>query len=161
MAAATLLPGAAFAQPAWPTKPIHLNVTFAPGGVTDSAGRLVAEHLSRRFGQPLVVENRPGAAGNVGGAFVAKSEPDGYQLVLVLEGTIVINPHVYDKMPYDPVKDLAPAGKVGDSTIVFVANPSLGVKTLQEAIVLSRSRPGGLSFGTAGARPSPTSPANS
>lgn len=151
VAATALLPGAALAQPAWPARPVHLNVTFAPGGVTDSAGRLVAEHLSRRLGQPMVVENKPGAAGNIGGAFVAKAEADGYQLVLVLEGTIVINPHVYDRMAYDPVKDLVPAGKVGDSTVVFVAHPSLGARTLQEAIALSRSRPGGLSYGTAGA----------
>lgn len=150
LAAAALAPQGASAQAAWPTKPVHLTVTFAPGGVTDSAGRLLAEHLTRRLGQSVVVENRPGAAGNIGASYVAKTEPDGHQLVLVLEGTITINPHVYDKMSYDPLKDLVPAGKVGDSTIVFVAHPSVGVKTLQEAIELSRTRPGGLSYGTAG-----------
>ena len=151
LAAAGWVPGLARAQAAWPAKPVHLHVTFAPGGVTDAAGRLLAEHLTRRFGQTVVVENRPGAAGNIGAGFVAKSEPDGYNLVLVLEGTIVFNPHLYDKMTYDPVKDLVPVGKVGDSTIVFVAHPSVGVKNLQEAIALSRTRSGGLSYATAGA----------
>jgi tripartite-type tricarboxylate transporter receptor subunit TctC len=151
LAAAGWVPGLARAQAAWPAKPVHLHVTFAPGGVTDAAGRLLAEHLTRRFGQTVVVENRPGAAGNIGAGFVAKSEPDGYNLVLVLEGTIVFNPHLYDKMTYDPVKDLVPVGKVGDSTIVFVAHPSAGVKNLQEAIALSRARSGGLSYATAGA----------
>jgi tripartite-type tricarboxylate transporter receptor subunit TctC len=142
---------AAMAQPSWPTKPVHLIVTFAPGGVTDSAGRIVAEALTKRIGQAVVVENRPGAAGNVAAGDVARSDPDAYSMVVVLEGTIVINPHVFDHMGYDPMKDLVPVAKVGDSSIVMVANPSVPARTLQEAIALSKTRPGGLSFGTAGA----------
>jgi len=150
-AAAICAPRLALAQAIWPSRPVHVHVTFAPGGVTDAAGRLLAEHLTRRFGQSVVVENRPGAAGNIGAGYVAKAEPDGYNLVLVLEGTIVFNPHLYDKMGFDPLRDLVPMGKVGESTIVFVAHPSVGVKTLQDSIALSRSRSEGLSYGTAGA----------
>src|SRR6185369_6481438 len=98
----------AWAQPSWPAKPLHLIVTFAPGGVTDSVARVVGEQLQRRLGQPVIVENRPGAAGNIGAAQVARSEPDGYSMVLVLEGTIVVNPHVFQKLGYDPMKDLVP-----------------------------------------------------
>lgn len=141
----------AMAQPSWPTKPLHMVVTFAPGGVTDSVARLIGEHLGKRLGQPVIVENKPGAAGNIGAGYVAKAEPDGHTMVLVLEGTITVNPHLFDKMGYNPVKDLTPTGKVGDSTIVFVAHPSLGAKTLNEAVTLSKQRPGGLSYGTAGA----------
>ena len=150
-ACAALAPALLRAQPAWPTKPVHLVATFAPGGVIDSTSRLIGEYLSPLLGQPVIVENRPGSAGNIGAAYVAKSEPDGQTMVVVLEGTIVINPHVYASMPLDPLKDLVPAGKIGNSTIVFVANPALGVKTLQEAVALSRKTPGGLAYGTAGA----------
>jgi tripartite-type tricarboxylate transporter receptor subunit TctC len=143
--------GLTWAQTSWPAKPVRLVVTFAPGGVTDSAARIIAEQLQRRLGQSVIVENRPGAAGNIGALNVAKSEPDGYSMVLVLEGTIVINPHVFDKMGYDPMKDLIPVAKVGDSAIVLVANPTLPAKTLQEMIALSKARRDGLSFGTAGA----------
>ena len=150
--AATLAPmGRARAEAPWPVKPVHIIVTFAPGGVTDSAGRIIAEAWARQLGQPVVVENRPGAAGNVGAAMVARADPDAYALVLVLEGTIVINPHVFDNMGYDPMKDLVPVAKVGDSAIVLVANPSVPVRSLAQAIELSKRRPGGLSFGTAGA----------
>ena len=150
-ACAALAPALLRAQPAWPTKPLHLIATFAPGGVIDSTSRLIGEYLAPLIGQPVIVENRPGSAGNIGAAFVAKSEPDGQTMVVVLEGTIVINPHVYASMPLDPLKDLAPAGKIGNSTIVFVANPAIGVKTLQEAVALSRKTPGGLAYSTAGA----------
>jgi tripartite-type tricarboxylate transporter receptor subunit TctC len=141
----------AWAQASWALKPLHLIVTFAPGGVTDSVARVVGEQLQRRLGQAVIVENRPGAAGNIGAAQVAKSEPDGYSMVLVLEGTIVVNPHVFQKLGYDPMKDLVPVAKLGDSTIVLVAHPSLPAKTLQDMIALSKARPGGLSYGTAGA----------
>lgn len=150
LAAGGLLPCSSLAQATWPTKPIHLVVTFAPGGVTDSATRLLSDQLARRLGQPVVIENRPGGAGNVGASYVAKSDPSGHTMVVVLEGTIVINPHVYEKMSYDPMKDLVPAGKIGNSTIVLVAHPSLGAKTLGEASALSKTRTGGLSYGTAG-----------
>ena len=150
-ACAALAPALLRAEPAWPTKPLHLIATFAPGGVIDSTSRLVGEYLAPLIGQPVIVENRPGSAGNIGAAFVAKSEPDGQTMVVVLEGTIVINPHVYESMPLDPLRDLVPAGKIGNSTIVFVANPAIGVKTLREAVALSRKTQGGLAYSTAGA----------
>jgi tripartite-type tricarboxylate transporter receptor subunit TctC len=149
--AAGLLPSAAWAQAPWPGKPVRLVVTFAPGGVTDSVARVLAEQLQRRLGQTVIVENKPGAAGNIGAQSVARSDPDGTSMVMVLEGTIVFNPHLFDKLSYDPMKDLVPIAKVGDSAIVLVANPTLGAKTLQEMIALSKTRPAGLSYGTAGA----------
>lgn len=150
-ASMALAPALLRAQPAWPSKPVHLVATFAPGGVIDSTSRLLGEYMAPLIGQPVLVENRPGSAGNIGAAYVAKSAPDAQTLLVVLEGTIVINPHVYATMPLDPLKDLAPAGKIGNSTIVFVANPKLGVATLQEAVALSRKTQGGLAYGTAGA----------
>lgn len=142
--------GSAQAQDAWPAKPIRLVVPFTPGGVTDTSGRLIAEHLGKRLGQQIVVDNRPGASGNIGTGLVKTSAPDGYTLVLGFDGTMVINPHVFAKTPFDTVKDFAPVGKIGDATLILVAHPDVPVKSLSEVIALSRSQPGGLSFGTSG-----------
>lgn len=144
------LPATALADAAWPNRPIRLVVPFAPGGVTDTSGRAVAEFLSRRLGQQVVIDNRPGASGNIGSQIVATAEPDGYTLLLVLDGTFVINPHVYEKVPFDPVRDFAPVGKIGDSTIILVANPAVKARKLAEVIALSKSQPGGLAYGTSG-----------
>jgi tripartite-type tricarboxylate transporter receptor subunit TctC len=156
-AASTLALGALAAAPAavladapWPNRPIRLVVPFAPGGVTDTSGRAVAEVLSRRLGQQVVVDNRPGASGNIGSQVAATAEPDGYTLLLVLDGTFVINPHVYEKVPFDPVRDFAPVGKIGDSTIILVAHPGVKARTLAEVIALSKSQAGGLDYGTSG-----------
>jgi len=146
----TTLIGVAQAQDAWPTKPIRLVVPFTPGGVTDTSGRLIADQLSKRLGQQIVVDNRPGASGNIGTGQVKTAAPDGYTLVLGFDGTMVINPHVFAKTPFDTVKDFAPVGKIGDATLILVANPELPVKNLSEVIALSKSQPGGLSFGTSG-----------
>ena len=140
----------AFAQSGYPNKPIRLVIPFAPGGVTDVAGRTVAEFMSKRLGQQVVADNRPGASGNIGSQQVAAAEPDGYTLLVVLDGTFVINPHLYEKVGFDPVRDFAPVGKIGDSTIILVANPGVKARTLPEVIALSKSQPGGLSFGTSG-----------
>lgn len=142
--------GSAQAQDAWPAKPIRLVVPFTPGGVTDTSGRLIAEHLGKRLGQQIVVDNRPGASGNIGAGLVKTAAPDGYTLVLGFDGTMVINPHVFAKTPFDTVKDFAPVGKIGDATLILVANPDVPVKNLSEVIALSKSQPGGLSFGTSG-----------
>lgn len=142
-------PGA-IAQSAYPNKPIRLVIPFAPGGVTDVAGRTVADFMSKRLGQQVVPDNRPGASGNIGSQQVATAEPDGYTLLVVLDGTFVINPHVYEKVGFDPVRDFAPIGKIGDSTIILVANPAVKVRTLPEVVALSKSQPGGLPFGTSG-----------
>ena len=143
-------PAASFAQAAYPNKPIRLVIPFAPGGVTDTSGRTVADFLSKRLGQQVVPDNRPGASGNIGSQAVATAEPDGYTLLLVLDGTFVINPHVYEKVPFDPVRDFAPVGKIGDSTIILVANPAVKARTLKEVVALSKTTAGGLSYGTSG-----------
>ena len=141
---------AAMAQSGYPNKPIRLVIPFSPGGVTDVAGRTVADFMSKRLGQQVVPDNRPGASGNIGSQQVATAEPDGYTLLVVLDGTFVINPHVYEKVGFDPVRDFAPIGKIGDSTIILVANPSVKARTLPELVALSKTQPGGLPFGTSG-----------
>ena len=140
----------AFAQAGYPNKPIRLVIPFAPGGVTDTAGRTVADFMSKHLGQQVVPDNRPGASGNIGSQQVSTAEADGYTLLVVLDGTFVINPHVYDKVGFDPVRDFAPVGKIGDSTIILVANPGVKARSLQEVIALSKSQAGGLPFGTSG-----------
>lgn len=138
------------AQDAWPTKPIRLVVPFTSGGVTDTSGRLIADSLSRRLGQQVIVDNKPGASGNIGTAMVKSAPADGYTLVLAFDGTMVINPHVFSKLPFDTLKDFAPIGKIGDAVLILVANPSVPASTLSEVIALSKTTPGGLMFGTSG-----------
>jgi tripartite-type tricarboxylate transporter receptor subunit TctC len=150
LCALALLPPAALAQGAYPAKPIRLVVPFTPGGVTDTSGRLIAEQLSRRLGQQVVVDNRPGASGNIGTQQVAAAEPDGYTLLLAFDGTMVINPHVFDKVPFNTVRDFAPVGKIGDAILILVANPSFPAKNVRDLIALSKAQAGGLSYGTSG-----------
>ena len=140
----------AFAQTAYPNKPIRLIVPFTPGGVTDTSGRLIAEQLSRRIGQQIIVENKPGASGNIGSALVASSEPDGYTLVLGFDGTMVINPHIFESVPFDTIKDFAPIGKIGETILVLVAYPKFEAQTLQEIIALSRQPGKTVNFGSSG-----------
>ena len=144
------MPKATHAQDVWPSKPLRLIVPFTPGGVTDTSGRLIAESLGKRLGQQIVVDNKPGASGNIGTALAKSAPADGYTLVLGFDGTMVINPHVFSKLPFDTAKDFAPVGKIGDATLVLVANPGVPVKGLADVIALSKAQPGGLSFGTSG-----------
>ncbi len=148
--AALLLPLVALAQGTFPDKPIRLIVPFAPGGVTDTSGRLIAEALGKRLGQQVVVENKAGASGNIGTQGVAAAAPDGYTLVLGFDGTMVINPHVFNNNPFDTLKDFAPVGKIGDATLIIVAFPGFPPKTLQELIVFSKKDAKGVSYGTSG-----------
>jgi tripartite-type tricarboxylate transporter receptor subunit TctC len=134
----------------YPDKPIRLIVPFAPGGVTDTSGRLIAEALSRRLGQSIVVENKAGASGNIGTQQVAAAPPDGYTLVLGFDGTLVINPHVFPNFPIDVQKDLEPVGKIGDAVLILVAHPSFPAKTLPELIEYSKKQPNGVPYGTSG-----------
>jgi len=138
------------AQSAYPNKPIRLVVPFTPGGVTDTSGRLIAEQLSKRLGQQVIVDNKPGASGNIGTQLVTTAEPDGYTLLLGFDGTLVINPHVFPKVGFDTLKDFAPIGKIGDAILILVSHPGVPAKTLKEVIVLSKTQAGGLSYGTSG-----------
>jgi tripartite-type tricarboxylate transporter receptor subunit TctC len=143
-----VLPAASLHAQEWPAKPIRIIVPFAPGGVADNSARVVAEPLGQRLAQQIVVENRPGASGNIGAASVAQSAPDGYTLLLGFDGTMVINPHVFSKIPFDTLKDFAPVTKLGDATLILVAHPSSGVKNLNELIQSAKSKP--FSYGSSG-----------
>jgi tripartite-type tricarboxylate transporter receptor subunit TctC len=139
----------------FPDKPIRLIVPFAPGGVTDTSGRLIADALGKRLGQSIVVENKPGASGNIGTQQVALAAPDGYTLLLGFDGTLVINPHVFANFPIDPINELAPVGKIGDATLILVAHPSFPAKTVPELIAYSKKQPNGVSYGTSGVGSTP------
>jgi tripartite-type tricarboxylate transporter receptor subunit TctC len=151
LAAATAL-GAALpaAGQDWPAKPIRIVVPFAAGGVTDNSARSIAEKLGARLGQQVVVENRAGASGNIGTEGVAKSAPDGYTLLLGFDGTMVINPHVFPKLPWDTLRDFQPITKLGDATLILVAHPSVPASALPELIAYSKRQSGGLAYGTSG-----------
>jgi len=145
-----LLANSGHAQANYPIKPIRLIVPFTPGGVTDTSGRLIAEQLSKRLGQQVVVDNKPGASGNIGTQMVTAAEPDGYTLLLGFDGTLVINPHVFAKVNFDTVKDLTPIGKIGDAVLILVSHPGFPAKSLKDVIALSKTQAGGLSYGTSG-----------
>lgn len=140
----------AHAQSTYPNKPIHMIVPFPPGGVSDASARAVAEQLSKRLGQQVVVENKPGASGNITGQYVAQAEPDGYTFMLAYNGLMTINPFVFNTMPFDTVKDLTPIGMIGDYPTIITVNPAVDVKTLQDLIALSKTKPTGLDYGTSG-----------
>ncbi|WPB55431.1 tripartite tricarboxylate transporter substrate binding protein [Xylophilus sp. GOD-11R] len=142
--------GIAQAQTPFPSRPIRLVVPFGTGGVTDTSARLIADKLGQVLGQPVVVDNRAGAAGNIGTQQVAQSDPDGYTLLLGYDGTMVVNPNVYAKVPFDPIKDFAPIGKIGNAVLVIVVNPQVPAHNFQELMAWGKSQPGGISFGTSG-----------
>jgi tripartite-type tricarboxylate transporter receptor subunit TctC len=148
-AAATLHAAGAAAQ-AWPAKPIRLMVPFPPGGSTDIVARIVAQKLSERLGQSIVIENRGGAGGTIGTALLAKSAPDGYNLGVASTSTHVVAPGVYAKLEYDPVKDFAPVGLMAISPYLLVVNPSVPAKSVQELVALAKKQPGKLNYASAG-----------
>lgn len=140
----------AMAEPAYPSKPIRLVVPFAPGGSTDVVARILGAELKNELGQTVIVENRAGAGGNIGGDVVAKSAPDGYTLLLAAAGPTVINPSLYAKMPFDPIKDLAPVTLlVREHNLMAVGN-GVPAKTLQEFLAYAKSRPNEVNFGSPG-----------
>lgn len=130
---AALMAGEAAAQQ-FPSRPIKIVVTIPPGGAPDIAARLLAQRLTETIGQGVVVENRSGANGNTAGDMVAKSDPDGYTLLLAADSLITINPHVYPKMPFDTLKDLVPVSSVASNQFFLAVNPGLPVKTLPEFV---------------------------
>ena len=141
--------GQALAQ-AWPNKPIRLVVPFPPGGPTDILGRAVGAKLGELLGQPVIIDNRGGAGGGIGADNVAKSPPDGYSLLLGTTGTHTINPNLYSKLPYDPIKDFAPVSLVVKYLNILVVNPNVPVKSVAELIALAKQKPGQVTFGSAG-----------
>ncbi|CAM4291114.1 Bug family tripartite tricarboxylate transporter substrate binding protein [Bordetella muralis] len=139
----------------YPSRPIRLIVPFAPGGVSDTGARLVADKLGQRLGQQIIVDNKPGASGNIGTHMAAQATPDGYTLLLGFDGTLVINPYVHKDIPFDTLKDLAPVSKIGDAALIIVANPKVPANTLQELIAYSKTQPKGISYGSAGVGSTP------
>jgi len=136
------------AAQAFPAHPAKLVVPFPPGGPLDAVGRAIADKLTQAWGQSVVVENKPGAGGNIGADFVAKSAPDGYTVVMGALSTHAVNPSLYPKMPYDAAKDFAPITLVAITPNVLVVNPSLPVNSVKELIAYAKSNPGKLSFGS-------------
>jgi tripartite-type tricarboxylate transporter receptor subunit TctC len=133
----------------FPSKPVKLVVTFAPGGGADILARIVSDALSERLGQPVIVENRAGANGNVGMEFVARSPADGYTLVFTTAGTWVVNPSLY-KSSFDVIKDFAPIMQVTASPGILIVGPPFPAKTVEELIALAKAQPGKLNYGSAG-----------
>ena len=134
----------------YPTKPVRLVVPFPPGGTTDILARAVAQKLSETWGQQVIVDNRPGAGGNIGSELVAKAPPDGYTLLMGTVGTHAINPSLYAKMPYDHVKDFTPVILVAGVPNVLVVNPSLPVDSVQQLIAYGKANPNKLNFASSG-----------
>ena len=144
----------AIAQP-YPSKPVRIIVPYPPGGGVDGIARPIADQLSKRWGQAVVVDNRAGAATIIGAELVAKAAPDGYTLLLTSESTITSNPHMYAKLPYDPVKDLAPITQLISLPQMVVAHPSVPANSLQELVALAKAKPGSLNYGSYGSGSQP------
>ena len=140
--------GTAWAQ-AYPTKPVRVVIVFPPGGATDIVGRLVFQKVGEQLGQQFIIDNRAGASGMIGGAFVAKSAADGYT-VMVYSATLIANAHLYKKMPYDALKDFTGLTPVARLVGMLSVHPSMPVRTTKDLIALARARPGEISYGTAG-----------
>jgi tripartite-type tricarboxylate transporter receptor subunit TctC len=150
--AAIALAGAALTAQAqsFPSKPIRLICPFPPGGAVDIASRAIAAELSRTIGQPVTVENRPGAGGNIGGAEAARSAPDGHTIFMTTSGIQAINPVLYPKMQYDPNKDLVPVAALVSLSNVLVVHPSVKANSVAELIALARANPKGLTYASSG-----------
>ena len=154
VAAAGALPLGALAQN-FPTKPITIIVPFSAGGTTDILARIVGQGLTTELGQSVVVDNKPGAGGNIGGSLAAKAAADGYTLFMGTVGTHAINQSLYKKMPFDPVKDFAPLSRVATVPNLLVAHPSQPFKTVKEMIAYAKANPGKITFGSPGSGASP------
>ena len=147
---AALWPAAGALAQTYPAKPIRLVVPFSPGGAADLTARTLGQKMGDLLGQPIVIDNKPGANGVLGIDAVAKAAPDGYTILLTDRGSLAVNPSLYTKLPYDPLKDFAHIGIVTDGPYVLVANPKLDVKTPQELVALSKAKPGTLSYASYG-----------
>jgi tripartite-type tricarboxylate transporter receptor subunit TctC len=145
----------ALAQPGYPTRPLRIIVPWPPGGANDVMARIAGEHLQRAWGQPVVIENRPGGGGSLGTDLVAKAAPDGYTLLLGSVGPLTVNPSLYVSLPYEPLRDFAPVVMLGKAPNVLVVPPSLPVNSVAELVALAKARPGALNFGSPGIGTSP------
>ncbi|MEY3520121.1 MAG: hypothetical protein RLZZ177_836 [Pseudomonadota bacterium] len=144
-----LAAGLALAQ-TYPSRPVHFVVPFAAGGGSDVMARLIAEPLAQRLGQPIVIENKAGGNATIGADYVAKSAPDGLNMLHTTPGPQITNPFLMSKLPYDPVKDLLPVARLGVFVNVLVVSPKLPVKNLEELVAYAKANPGKLSFASAG-----------
>jgi len=142
---------AAIAQQPWPARAVTIVVPFPPGGGTDTGARIVAEQLSKKWEQPVLIENKGGAAGQIGADLVAKAKPDGYTLLMGNIGTQSINPSLYPKLPYNPDSAFAPVALVAELPLAMMVNPAVPAKTVKEFIALAKSQPGKLTYSSSGA----------
>jgi tripartite-type tricarboxylate transporter receptor subunit TctC len=141
----------ALAQGKFPDRPVTIVVPSAPGGTTDFTARLIAEPLSRALGQPVVVDNKPGASGNIGNQIVAKAKPDGYTLLLAYSGFEVGNPHLFKKTGWDPIKDFAPVSMLTRAPQLLATRANLPVNNVRELIAFAKANPGKLNYASSGA----------
>jgi tripartite-type tricarboxylate transporter receptor subunit TctC len=151
IAASLLAPAAARAQAWAPTRPIRFVVPFPAGGATDVVARVLGERMQESLGQPVVVENRTGAGGNIGVENVVRSPADGHSILMGTTGTLTVNPHLYATLGFDPLRDLAPVSMAFTTDHVLIVNPQVQAQTAQEFLALVRAQPGRLSYGSAGA----------
>ena len=149
--ALTVASAAAALAQGYPSKPVRVVVTFPPGGTPDIYGRIMSIELGKLWNQSVVVENRTGAGGTIGTDFVAKAAPDGYTLLFAADASITIAPHLYSKLPYDPVRDLAPIVNVTTGPFVLMANPAFAPDNVKELIALVQTQPGKVSYASSGA----------
>jgi len=150
MLALALCPTLAFGQASYPNRPVRMIVPFAPGGASDFVARIISPKLSELLGQQIVVDNRPGASGNIGMELAAKAPADGYTIYLGNIGTIAINPAIFANLALNPTKDFIPISLVADVPSILVANPSVPANSVAEFVALAKSKPGELNFGSPG-----------
>ena len=148
--ALSLAPLPSLAQDNWPTRPIRVIVPFAAGGTTDLIGRLVGGEMSRRLGQPLVIDNRAGAGGNIGADACAKAAPDGYTICMGTISSHAINPSIYPKIPFDNLRDFAPLALLGSQPNMLVVANNIPARNVQELVALMKARPGTINYGSSG-----------
>lgn len=147
--AASVLPGVASAQD-FPNRPVRMIVAFAPGGTADFTARIIADRMQSILGQPIAVENKPGANGAIGAEYVAKSDPDGYTLFFTTVGAVAVNPALRSDLPYDPLMDFAPVGKAAVNSTILVVNADMKVNSARELVELARRKPGSITIGITG-----------
>ncbi|QHE83658.1 Bug family tripartite tricarboxylate transporter substrate binding protein [Hydrogenophaga sp. BPS33] len=149
--AASSITAAAQGAADYPSAPVRIVVPFQAGGLTDILARAIAQHASQRLGQPFVVENKPGASGNIGADTVAKSRPDGLTLLMGSIGTNAVNAHLFSRMPYDTLKDFSPISLVANGTLMLVTNPSVPATDMRSLLAYARAHPGQLTYASGGA----------